>query len=138
MTSRANLPDRLHRLLDRLAARKHVEHAVVAVERLDGSFRWIGVAGNASPVGTPMREDTPFHLASVTKLYIAATVMKLRERGRVGLDESISAYLPETLIGGLHRLDGIDRTNAITVRTSSATPRVCPTASRSVPRAAAA
>lgn len=116
MTSPESLPDRFHGLLDRLAARKHVEHAIVAVERLDGSFRWVGVAGNASPVGTPMREDTPFHLASVTKLYIAAAVMKLRDQGRVGLDEPISAYLPETLIGGLHRLDGVDRTDDITVR----------------------
>jgi len=116
VTSAGGLPDRLRGLLDRLASRKHVEHAIVAVERLDGSFRWIGVAGNASPVGTPMREDTPFHLASVTKLFIAAAVMKLRERGRVGLDEPISAYLPETLIGGLHRKDGVDRTGDITVR----------------------
>jgi CubicO group peptidase (beta-lactamase class C family) len=42
--------------------------------------------------------------------------MKLHERGRIRLDEPISAYLPETLIGGLHRMDGVDRTAEITVR----------------------
>lgn len=88
----------------------------MAVERLDGSFRWAGCAGDATPDGAPMRADTPFFIASVTKLYIAAAVMRLHERGCIALDKPISEYLPPALIGGLHTLDGVDYTGAVTVR----------------------
>lgn len=107
---------RLQNLLDSLVARKGIEHAIVGVESGDRSFHWIGAAGNASPDGAAMRTDTPFFIASVTKLYIASVILKLHERGRLGLDEPILTYLPEALIGGLHRLGGIDYTSAITVR----------------------
>jgi len=106
----------LQDLLRSLVSRANIHHAVIAVETGDGSFRWIGAAGEAHPDGTPMREDTPICIASVTKLYIAAAVLRLHEGGLVGLDEPITTYLPSSLIGGIHRLDGVDRTAAITVR----------------------
>ncbi len=110
------LTARLQDLLHRLASKRHVKHAIVAVERGDRSFRWIGVAGEANPDGTPMRADTPFFAASVTKLYTAAVVLKLHERGRIDLDAPVTAYLPPALTDGLHRLGGTDYTEAITVR----------------------
>jgi D-alanyl-D-alanine carboxypeptidase len=81
---------RLQELLDGLVAREDVQHAIVAVESGDRSFRWIGAAGAANPDGTPMRGNTPFFVASVTKLYIAAAVLKLQERDEIALDESTS------------------------------------------------
>jgi CubicO group peptidase (beta-lactamase class C family) len=112
-------PDRLAQRLDesvaRLAARKRVPHAVVGVERGDG-FRWTGAVGEARPGGPPLRADTPFFIASVTKLYIAAVVMKLHEGGQVRLGDPISRYLPGELTKGLHRLGGVDRTEEITIR----------------------
>jgi D-alanyl-D-alanine carboxypeptidase len=107
---------RLQDLLRGLMAQKQVKHAIVAVESVDRSFRWMGVAGDAHPDGTPLREDTPIFIASVTKLYIAATIMKLYERDLIGLDKPISTYLPQSLIGGIHRLGGVDYTDMITVR----------------------
>jgi D-alanyl-D-alanine carboxypeptidase len=38
------------------------------------------------------------------------------ERTRIDLDEPISTYLPRSLITGIHRVDGIDRSHEITVR----------------------
>lgn len=107
---------RLQNLLGRLVARKGIQHAIVAVETGDRSFRWTGTAGEANPGGEPMRADTPFFVASVTKLYIASVILKLHERGRLGLDEPIATYLPQTLIRGLHQLRGVDYTHTITVR----------------------
>lgn len=107
---------RLQELLRRLASRKQVKHAIMAVERGDRSFRWIGAAGEANPGGPPMQADTPYCIASVTKLYIAAVVLKLHERRRLALDEPIMDYLPQTLLMGLHRLEGVDYTGAITIR----------------------
>lgn len=57
-----------------------------------------------------MTVDTPFLLASVTKLYIAAVVLKLWERGHLDLYAPISSYLPGELGRGLHVLDGVDHT----------------------------
>jgi CubicO group peptidase (beta-lactamase class C family) len=62
-----------------------------------------------------MRNDTPIWIASVTKLYITSAILKLYERGLIRLDTPMSTYLPQTLIGGLHRLGGVDYTEQITV-----------------------
>ncbi len=107
----------LQRLLQRLLQIKHVRHAVLAVERGDSSFRWIGAAGTANPAGTPMQEDTPFWITSVTKLYIATVILKLHEQGRLSIDERMAKYLPPSMIEGLHRTrDGVDHTDRITLR----------------------
>ena len=113
-------PDELHERLDALlralASKRKVHHAIAAIERVDGSFRWAGSIGQASPDGTPLTIDTPFFLASVTKLFTAAVVMRLVEERRIDLDQTITTYLPQELTTGLHRLDGVDRSASITVR----------------------
>ena len=106
----------LEKLLLKLTARKHIRHAISAVETTDGAFRWSGAAGQADAHGAPITATTPFHIASIDKLLVATVVMKLHESGRIGLDDPITAHLPRTLIGGLHCMDGVDRTAAITVR----------------------
>lgn len=108
--------ERMQCLLTRLISKKHVKHAIIAVESSDRRFRWFGAAGDANPGGEPMRKDIPFHIASIDKLYTASVVMMLNERGLVDLDEPIGIYLPQTLIGGIHHLGGVDYTNMITVR----------------------
>jgi D-alanyl-D-alanine carboxypeptidase len=81
-------------VLTRLADRRGITHAVASVASLDGSFRWQGAAGTARPDGTPMRPETPFFLASITKLHIATVILQLVEEGQVDLDASITTYLP--------------------------------------------
>jgi D-alanyl-D-alanine carboxypeptidase len=108
--------EHLEREVHRLAAQDHIKHAIVAIESVDRSFRWVGVAGDARPDGTPMREDTPFWIASVTKLYHAAVILKLYERGLIGLDEPMTTYLPQSLTVGIHRIGGVDYSESITIR----------------------
>lgn len=43
----------------------------------------------------PMRQDTIFDLASVSKLFTSLAVVQLIERGRVDLDAPVASYLPE-------------------------------------------
>ncbi|MGH3344478.1 MAG: serine hydrolase domain-containing protein [Carbonactinosporaceae bacterium] len=43
----------------------------------------------------PMREDTVFDLASVTKLFTAIAVVAQAEAGRLDLDRPVASYLPE-------------------------------------------
>lgn len=106
--------ERMEALLHRLLAPDHVRHAVLGVTSLDGAWGWTGAAGEATPRGTAMQSDTPWFLASVTKLHITAVLLRLHERGLVDLDAPISAYLPSELSRGLHVLDGVDHTSRIT------------------------
>lgn len=106
----------LDAVLGRLVGRRGIRHAVVGVESSDRTLSGVAAAGPAAPSGAPMQPGTPFHYASVTKLYTATAVMRLWEQNRLELDAAISAYLPPKVTGGLHRLDGVDRSAAITVR----------------------
>jgi len=47
--------------------------------------------------------------------HLASSVLKLYERGLIRLDAPMSTYLPQSLVGGLHRLGGVDYTEQITI-----------------------
>ena len=100
------LAHRLDELVRRLAARKRVPHAVVGVERGDG-FRWAGAVGDAGPGGPPIRADTPFFIASVTKLCIATVVMKLHEGGQVRLGDPTHVAAIRRLRAGMRSFDSV-------------------------------
>jgi D-alanyl-D-alanine carboxypeptidase len=106
---------RLERLLQKVSSYRKVRHAVIGAAAIDASWAWSAATGAANPDGTPMEPDTPWFLASVSKLYIASVVLLLHEQGLIDLDAPIPGYLPDELKVGLHVRDGIDRTGQITV-----------------------
>ena len=106
---------RLGVLFQELTDRRPIAQAIVAVERGDRSFRWVGTEGMTAS-GRRVVEDTPVFVASIDKLYNATIAMMLSETGRLDLDEPISAYLPPTIIRGMHRYRGLELTERITVR----------------------
>ena len=63
-----------------------------------------------------MTAQTPFFIASVTKLFTATVVMRLAERGALSLDEPMAKRLPEALVKGIAFLDGRDHSGEITIR----------------------
>ncbi|RQR38490.1 serine hydrolase [Burkholderia sp. Bp9142] len=90
----AALPERLDAVLDRALAEARLVGAVVLVAR-DGELRYARSAGLADrEAGTPMREDTLFRLASVSKPIVTAAAMRLVAAGRIGLDEPVARWLP--------------------------------------------
>jgi CubicO group peptidase (beta-lactamase class C family) len=67
---------------------------VVMVAR-DGEIIYSRAAGHADrEAGKPMREDTIFRLASVTKPIVAATALAMGERHLLGLNNAVSDHLP--------------------------------------------
>lgn len=110
------LSERLDAMLDELAARKGIPHAVLGIASQDGSFSWAGARGSADAAGTPMLTTTPYYLASIDKLFTATTVLRLWERGELDLNSSIGEYLPSSVVTGLHPSASGDRTPKITVR----------------------
>lgn len=59
---------------------------------------------------------TPFFLASTTKLLGTAMTLQLQSEGRLRLDDPIARFFPAAALAGLHRIDGREFTEAITVR----------------------
>ncbi|KGC04072.1 MULTISPECIES: serine hydrolase domain-containing protein [Burkholderia] len=90
----AALRARLDAVLDRALADARVVGAVVLVAR-DGELRYARAAGLADrEAGTPMREDTLFRLASVSKPIVTAAAMRLVAASKIGLDEPVARWLP--------------------------------------------
>src|SRR5262245_58212909 len=78
-------------------AKKQLPGAVVLVGR-QGKIVWRRVYGNRAlePQPEPMRLDSIFELASLTKVVATATsMMILVERGVVRLGDPVSRYIPE-------------------------------------------
>lgn len=76
-----------------MARRKIPGLAVAVVQRGQVvNLRGYGLA--SIELDAPVTPDTVFELASVTKQFTAAAIMKLVEEGRVGLDDPVAKYLP--------------------------------------------
>jgi serine beta-lactamase-like protein LACTB, mitochondrial len=61
----------------------------------DGDVVWSGSAGQADrETGRPVDADTVFRLASVSKLFAATAVAKLRQEGRLDAEASVRSILP--------------------------------------------
>lgn len=56
--------------------------------------------GETEADGMPVRPETPFLIASLSKSMTALALMQLVEEGRVDLDAAVSTYLPELGPGG--------------------------------------
>lgn len=63
----------------------------------DGVIVYDRVAGSASMEGDlPVTDETLFHVASISKYFTAALVLRAVEEGRISLDDSIAPYAPGT------------------------------------------
>lgn len=68
--------------------------AVVIVRRGDSIMynRSFGMADLER--GIPLSDSTVFNIASASKTYVTAALVKLRDQGRLTLDDSLSMYFP--------------------------------------------
>jgi CubicO group peptidase (beta-lactamase class C family) len=92
-TSRAGL-DRLHAAMATRVEKKDMPGIVTLVaEGDDVHVDAIGARAFDSP--EPMRRDTPFRIASMTKPILATATMMLVEAGKLRLDDAVDRWLPE-------------------------------------------
>ena len=86
---------KLQKIIDNQVKNKGVSGLQVAV-RLPTGEAWLGTAGKAefSP-DRPVRDDTAFAIASVTKTFVAALILQLAEEGKVDLDEPFGSYFTD-------------------------------------------
>ncbi|MBQ7474912.1 MAG: beta-lactamase family protein [Clostridia bacterium] len=68
----------------------------------DGEIVSKGALGRADAENSsPVREDSIFEMASVTKMFTATAVMLLAREGKLGLDDDFTGYFPEYPYGGV-------------------------------------
>ncbi|MGA6165666.1 serine hydrolase [Amycolatopsis magusensis] len=75
---------------------------IVNTHTAGSGLRYADGAGTELPAGqqVPMRMDTIFDLASISKLFTSLAVMQLIEAGQVRVDEPVATYLPEFGVNG--------------------------------------
>src|SRR5215212_1298902 len=63
---------------------------------LDGELVWVKAAGVREKTSdAPVTPDTAFRIASMTKSFTAMSILKLRDEGKLSLDDPVSKYIPE-------------------------------------------
>ena len=85
--------ERLEEIVETAVARGDAPGVVAAVGR--GGEGYVAAAGVMAVGGPPMRPDTLFRIASITKPVTAAVVLSLAEDGLLGLEEPVDRLLPE-------------------------------------------
>ena len=78
--------------LEAWTAQWNLPGATVTLARLSGES-WTGAAGYHDD-GTPFEVDEPYWIASLTKTFTSALVMRLVEADLVRLDEPVQTYFP--------------------------------------------
>ncbi len=97
----------IQQIIDKSAQHKYIFGAVVSVNK--GNDLQTFASGT-------MSKQQPYFIASISKLYTSAIVMKLREKGKLSLDDKIIRYLPGEITDSLHIYKGRDYSKEITIR----------------------
>jgi CubicO group peptidase (beta-lactamase class C family) len=87
--------DRIDEVIERTLYEKRLVGAVIKVA-IDGELVYSRAAGFADrEENRPMREETLFRLASVTKPIVSTAALVLVAQGRLQLDDRVDRWLPE-------------------------------------------
>ena len=85
----------IDRLFVKYAADAHVPGAAWGII-IDGRLAHTGVTGYRDvPSKAPVTPDTVFRIASMTKSFTAMAILKLRDEGKLSLDDPAENYVPE-------------------------------------------
>jgi CubicO group peptidase (beta-lactamase class C family) len=85
----------IDREMQEFATREHVPGAVWGVV-IDGELAHVGVTGSRDlGAKQPVAPDTVFRIASMTKSFTAMAILKLRDEGKLRLDDPAETHIPE-------------------------------------------
>ena len=85
----------IEKLFNAFMERSQAPGAVLGVI-IDGELVWVKAAGVREKTGNaPVTNDTVFRIASMTKSFTAMSILKLRDEGKLSLDDPVSKYIPE-------------------------------------------
>ncbi|WP_281886129.1 serine hydrolase [Paenibacillus sp. YYML68] len=101
------LNDKLNKQLHKLTGRRK-QGTIIRIEAHDSDWVWTGAT-------EPLQPDSPYFIASTTKLYTSAMVLQLSAQGRIGLHERITVYVDAETMQGLHQYKGVDYSQELTI-----------------------
>jgi CubicO group peptidase (beta-lactamase class C family) len=73
------------------------------------TLTWQGSSGN-------MTFDQSYFIASTTKLFTTAIILKIRAEGKLSLEDKISKYIDKSILSGLHIYKGKDYSQVLTIK----------------------
>ena len=86
---------RIDAILRAYAVEKHVPGMVWGVV-IDNRLAHLGTFGVRDRVSNaPVMSDTAFRIASMTKSFTALAILKLRDEGKLSLDDPVAKWIPE-------------------------------------------
>ncbi|HMQ59242.1 MAG TPA: serine hydrolase domain-containing protein [Flavilitoribacter sp.] len=105
--------------------RQYIDEVVSGNDQIQGmmvhlespalGLSWSGASGVSDiKTGAELRPEQPFRIASVTKTFVAASILRLFEEGKLSLDDPITKYISAEHAGIL--TNGGYQPEAITVR----------------------
>ncbi|EAR01264.1 serine hydrolase domain-containing protein [Maribacter sp. HTCC2170] len=97
----------LQTILDKKVDCKKVFGTSFAVKK--GSFVWHGTSGNLS-------KNQPYFIASTTKLFSTAIILKLKAENVLKLDDKISNYIDKSILSTLHIYEGKEYSERILIK----------------------
>ena len=84
----------IEKLFDTWVERRRMPGAVFGVV-IDGKLVWVKTAGvQDTATKAPVTPDTVFRIASMTKSFTAMAILKLRDEGKLSLDDPVERYVP--------------------------------------------
>jgi CubicO group peptidase (beta-lactamase class C family) len=85
----------IDRLMQDFTKREHIPGATWGIV-IDGELAHLGVTGSRNlSAAQPVGADTVFRIASMTKSFTAMAILKLRDEGKLALDDLAEKYVPE-------------------------------------------
>ncbi|NJK82133.1 MAG: beta-lactamase family protein [Chloroflexaceae bacterium] len=99
---------KLQTLIDKESRKANTHDVLLGVQSADGRVNFQGAAGDATP-------QSPYFVASVSKMYTVAALMSLADEGRIDLAAPITDYLPGDLLDGIHVYKGMDYSRQLRV-----------------------
>ena len=93
-SARPAITDSLAAISERFFTAQRVPGLAVGVMQGGAVIYRAGFGTTILGAGQPVTPATLFHLASVTKPFVATAIMQLVEQGKVGLDQPVRQYLP--------------------------------------------
>lgn len=84
----------IEKLFNTWFAARHVPGAVLGII-IDGELVWVKANGvRETKDRAPVTPDTVFRIASMTKSFTALSILKLRDEGKLSLDDPVYKYVP--------------------------------------------
>jgi CubicO group peptidase (beta-lactamase class C family) len=84
----------IEKLFNEWFAERHVPGAVLGII-IDGELVWVKTNGvRETKTSAPVTPDTVFRIASMTKSFTALSILKLRDEGKLSLDDPVAKYVP--------------------------------------------